>query len=94
MNTKFAFSQVSDTFLYCYSLFHHASLFLSTFSIAVLALVILKASTKNMGTYKWLLLNEAVWNFALELVLSGYQFVPMLPAFCGYSGATLFRYNG
>jgi hypothetical protein len=84
----------SFEFILFYRIFLNFSLLFSTLSILIQATIVLKASSKQMGSYKWMLLNEAGWNFLFELTLSLYQWTPTLPTICGYSSSMLFGKHG
>src|SRR4051794_10792290 len=84
----------SFEFILFFRIFLSFSLLFSTLSILIQSTVILKASSKQMGIYKWMLLNEAAWNFLFELMLSLYQWTTTLPTFCVYSSSVWFEKNG
>jgi hypothetical protein len=80
----------------------------SIFGITILlvmlaAYVIVKKSTTTMGPYKYLLLNQLVWNFFLDTILILWQPIPIFNAENGkdlsyrflmvYSNG-IFRYSG
>ena len=75
---------------------------ISTLLVIFAAYVILKKSTQAMGHYKYLLLNQLLWNFFFDLILILWQPVPIFNADNGnfdhifamaYSNG-IFRYTG
>jgi hypothetical protein len=75
---------------------------ISTILVILAAYVIVKKSTQTMGDYKYLLLNQLMWNFVFDSILILWQPVPIFNAengntsyrfIMGYSNG-IFRYYG
>ncbi|KAI6234919.1 hypothetical protein M3Y99_00743200 [Aphelenchoides fujianensis] len=83
----------SDAQIAAYSIAQYALLAASALSLCLSLLVILRASPRTMSTYKWHLLNQVGWNFALDFFLCLTQPVSIPAVFCGFSASALFRHR-
>lgn len=58
---------------------------LSTFMMVITIYIIWKKSTKEMGVYRMLLINELIWSYLFDVSLTFWQPVILLPFFMCYS---------
>lgn len=67
----------------------NAMFFLSTFLVIISLYIILKKSTKEMKIYKFMLINQILWSYSVEVVLTIMQIGVLFPIFMMYSGGIL-----
>lgn len=73
------------TLFLIYGYFVDTMFFISTFLTFFTAFVILKKSTKEMGYYKYILLNSLFWDYTLTIIISSYRTITLFPQFLIYS---------
>ncbi|KAI6212397.1 hypothetical protein M3Y94_00018100 [Aphelenchoides besseyi] len=75
-----------------FSAFEHMFLVVNTMVFGLSVYVITWGSTREMGVYRWFLLNEVVWSFLFDLSASVFQPVFMFPGpTCGLVSSIFFR---
>lgn len=68
-----------------YHVFQYLIFVFSTFTTSFAIHVVIKKSTKEMWLYKYILLNQLIWSYLVELAITIWQPVQLFPFFMCYS---------
>src|SRR3569833_1101113 len=68
-----------------YHVFQYLIFVFSTFMTFFAIHVVIKKSTKEMWLYKYILLNQLIWSYLVELAITIWQPVQLFPFFMCYS---------
>ncbi|KAI6237937.1 hypothetical protein M3Y95_00317500 [Aphelenchoides besseyi] len=85
---------INESGITIYSTIEHIFLFINTILFGLSWLVISQASTREMGLYRWFLMNETIWSFLFDWIIVQLQPLFLFPGvLCIFVSSSFFRHS-